>query len=62
MTTKYNTITIDTDSIRRVVRDVGKKVPPAAKATFEMPIIMEDTRNGEARIKTETTRIQWNKP
>ena len=52
MTTKCNTITVDTDSIRRLARDVGKKVHPEAKATFEMPITMEDLHAaGEARKK-----------
>jgi hypothetical protein len=42
LTTKYNTIIIDNDSIRCIARDIGQKVPPEANAAFEIPISMED--------------------
>ena len=40
MTAKYNTIITD-DRITCIARDAGQKVPPAANATFEMPITMK---------------------
>jgi exonuclease III len=40
--TKYNTIITDNDSIQRIARGIGKKVPPEANTAFESPISMEE--------------------